>query len=165
MSQTESDRFNAWWRSDERDIYPSKMHAWVVWLAATEAGRERIAKLETENMCAMELEAENERMRRGMSQLCREFREAAQEDAEEGGAIAAAYSYYADRVDVLIEATYERGAEMSGFDQRESADRLLAVRRLLEDNGCDCDCDHHMGEHSADCEVCLACRIEKVIAA
>jgi len=43
------------------------------------------------------------------------------------------------------------------------AARLLAVRRLLEENGCDCDCDHHRGEHSADCEVCLACRIEKAI--
>lgn len=49
MSQTESDRFNAWWRSDERDIYPSKMHAWVTWLAATEAARERLEALEAEN--------------------------------------------------------------------------------------------------------------------
>jgi hypothetical protein len=57
MSQTESDRFNAWWRSDERDIYPSKAHAWVVWLAATKAGRERIAELEAklgDAVCAID---------------------------------------------------------------------------------------------------------------
>jgi len=47
-----------------------------------------------------ELESENERLRHGMSVLCREFREAAQEDAEEGGAMVAAYS--ADRIDVLL---------------------------------------------------------------
>jgi hypothetical protein len=59
----------------------------------------RIAELEAENMGAM---LENERLRHGMSVLCREFRESAQEDTEEGGAMAAAYSYYADRIDVLM---------------------------------------------------------------
>ena len=122
MSQTESDRFNTWWWSNERDIAPSKAHAWAVWWAATKALEAENAKLvdvivEGQGVGALphdgmaygfmpkriaELEAENERLRRGMSQLCREFREAAQEDSEEGGAMAAAYSYYAERIDVLM---------------------------------------------------------------
>lgn len=95
MSQTESERFNAWWWSDARNINPSKAHAWVVWLAAATVARERLE----------ELEVENERLRHGMSVLCREFREAAQEDIEEGGDMAAAYSYYADRIDALMQPT------------------------------------------------------------
>lgn len=42
-------------------------------------------------------------------------------------------------------------------------ERLRAVRKLLEENGCDCPCDHHADEHGPGCEVCLACRIEKVL--
>lgn len=41
----------------------------------------------------------------------------------------------------------------------ESDERLRAVRKLLEENGCDCQCDHHPDERGDDCEVCLACRI------
>lgn len=43
------------------------------------------------------------------------------------------------------------------------ADRLRAVRKLLEENGCDCPCDHHPDERGDDCEVCLACRIGEAV--
>lgn len=42
-------------------------------------------------------------------------------------------------------------------------DRLRAVRRLLEENGCECTCDHHPDERGDDCEVCLACRIGEAV--
>lgn len=45
----------------------------------------------------------------------------------------------------------------------QADERLRAVRRLLESNGCDCPCDHHRGERGAGCEVCLACRIGEVV--
>ena len=45
----------------------------------------------------------------------------------------------------------------------EADERLRAVRKLLEEHGCDCPCDHHADEHGPDCEVCLGCRIEKVL--
>lgn len=35
--------------------------------------------------------------------------------------------------------------------------------RLLEENGCDCDCGHHQDEHEPDCGRCLACRVEEVV--
>lgn len=50
--------------------------------------------------------------------------------------------------------------------QRNSMDadeRLRAVRRLLEENGCECPCDHHPDERGPDCEVCLACRIGEAV--
>jgi hypothetical protein len=50
--------------------------------------------------------------------------------------------------------------------QRSSMDadeRLRAVRRLLEENGCECPCDHHPDERGPDCEVCLACRIGEAV--
>ena len=50
--------------------------------------------------------------------------------------------------------------------QRSSMDaeeRLRAVRKLLEENGCDCPCDHHPDERGDDCEVCLACRIGEAV--
>ena len=40
------------------------------------------------------------------------------------------------------------------------ADRL---RKLLEENGCECPCDHHPDERGPDCEVCLACRIGEAV--
>lgn len=46
---------------------------------------------------------------------------------------------------------------------REEADRVGAVKLLLEANGCDCDCEHHHDEHDADCDRCLACRISWAI--
>lgn len=42
---------------------------------------------------------------------------------------------------------------------REAEAKLNRVRELLEENGCDCECDHHPEEHDDDCERCLACRI------
>jgi hypothetical protein len=42
---------------------------------------------------------------------------------------------------------------------REEADRVGAVKLLLEANGCDCDCDHDAESHDSDCDRCLACRI------
>lgn len=38
-------------------------------------------------------------------------------------------------------------------------ERLRAVRRLLEEHGCTCPCDHHWEERGPDCEVCLACLV------
>lgn len=46
---------------------------------------------------------------------------------------------------------------------REEADRVGAVKLLLEANGCDCDCEHHHDEHGADCDRCLACRVSWAI--
>lgn len=45
----------------------------------------------------------------------------------------------------------------------EADERLRVVRRLLEENGCDCPCDHHADERGPDCEVCLACRIGEAV--
>lgn len=50
--------------------------------------------------------------------------------------------------------------------QRNSMDadeRLRAVRKLLEENGCECPCDHHPDERGDECEVCLACRIGEAV--
>lgn len=46
---------------------------------------------------------------------------------------------------------------------REEADRVGAVKLLLEANGCDCDCNHDAESHDSDCERCLACRISWAI--
>lgn len=48
--------------------------------------------------------------------------------------------------------SYQRGS-------MEADERIRAVCKLLSQNGCDCDCDHHYEEHDDDCERCLACRI------
>lgn len=45
----------------------------------------------------------------------------------------------------------------------EADERLRAVRKLLEENGCECPCDHHPDERGDDCEVCLACRIGEAV--
>lgn len=45
-----------------------------------------------------------------------------------------------------------------------AAAQVRAVRKLLEENGCDCLCDHHTDERGADCEkLCLACRIGEAV--
>ena len=41
--------------------------------------------------------------------------------------------------------------------------KLDAVRSLLSENGCNCECGHHWEEHDDDCERCLACRIDAAI--
>ena len=46
---------------------------------------------------------------------------------------------------------------------REEADRVGAVKLLLEKNGCDCACDHDAESHDSDCDRCLACRISWAI--
>lgn len=45
----------------------------------------------------------------------------------------------------------------------EADERLRAVRKLLEENGCECPCDHHPDERGSACEVCLACRIGEAV--
>lgn len=45
----------------------------------------------------------------------------------------------------------------------DADERLRAVRKLLEENGCECPCDHHPDERGPDCEVCLACRIGEAV--
>ncbi len=45
----------------------------------------------------------------------------------------------------------------------EADERLRAVRKLLEDNGCECPCDHHQDERGPDCEVCLACLVGEAV--
>ncbi len=50
--------------------------------------------------------------------------------------------------------------------QRSSMDaeeRLRAVRKLLEENGCECPCDHHWEERGPECEVCLACLVGEAV--
>ena len=50
--------------------------------------------------------------------------------------------------------------------QRNSMDadeRLRAVRCLLEENGCECECEHHWEDHDDDCDRCLACRIAEAV--
>jgi hypothetical protein len=44
-----------------------------------------------------------------------------------------------------------------------AAAALHAVRKLLEENGCDCPCDHHPDERGDDCEVCFACRVGEAV--
>ena len=45
----------------------------------------------------------------------------------------------------------------------DADDRLRAVRKLLEENGCECPCDHHPDERGDDCDLCLACRIGEAV--
>ncbi len=45
----------------------------------------------------------------------------------------------------------------------EADERLRAVRKLLEWNGCECECEHHWEDHDDDCDRCLACRIGEAI--
>ena len=40
---------------------------------------------------------------------------------------------------------------------------IEAVGAILEENGCDCDCDHHPEEHDPGCRRCLACRIDQAL--
>jgi hypothetical protein len=41
--------------------------------------------------------------------------------------------------------------------------QMDAILKLLEENGCDCPCDHHPDERGDDCEQCLACLIEMAV--
>jgi hypothetical protein len=40
---------------------------------------------------------------------------------------------------------------------------LNMLYKLLEDNGCNCVCDHHHAEHLDDCVRCLACRLAQCL--
>ena len=46
---------------------------------------------------------------------------------------------------------------------RNAEDRLDRVRALLEQNGCDCECDHGTDDHAMSCGRCFACRIQGAI--
>ena len=54
-------------------------------------------------------------------------------------------------------------AALSLLDERTVAlDKLRRIGRLLEDNGCDCECGCDSDGHDDQCEICLACRIGEV---
>ena len=82
-----------------------------------------------------------------------------------------------DRTGVIVADAYESNRDGTVFGVRISdpnaqlvaaarntapalARAYLAVCKVLEDNGCDCDCEHHPEEHDDDCVRCLACRVE-----
>ena len=77
----------------------------------------------------------------------------------------------ADRLRLRADADTKAKAEWENlFNERnrlwrEEADRVGAVKLLLEKNGCDCDCDcaHDAESHDSDCDRCLACRISWAI--
>jgi len=46
---------------------------------------------------------------------------------------------------------------------REEADRVGAVKLLLEANGCDCDCEHGREDHTGTCEMCFPCRVSAAV--
>lgn len=48
------------------------------------------------------------------------------------------------------------------LELRESV-TLGTIERLLGENGCNCDCDHHWEEHDVDCVRCFACEVGHVL--
>lgn len=44
--------------------------------------------------------------------------------------------------------------------EHEASARIASALKLIEKNGCDCECMHHWEDHNEDCERCLACMIE-----
>jgi len=44
-----------------------------------------------------------------------------------------------------------------------NAEKLVRVRELLSENGCDCECDHDHGDHDDDCDECFPCRVALAI--
>lgn len=84
----------------------------------------------------------------------------------------AAYSAAVDEADRLRRLFDDAGegqfnvlnlVESYQRNSMEADERLRAVRKLLEENGCECPCDHHPDERGPDCEVCLACRIGEAV--
>lgn len=57
----------------------------------------------------------------------------------------------------IFAATYE----LEG--SRSDRDKIADIEILLQDNGCDCDCEHAFDEHAEDCERCLACQVQEAI--
>lgn len=45
-------------------------------------------------------------------------------------------------------------------EHSEASARIMNALKLIEKNGCDCECRHHWEDHDEDCERCLACLIE-----
>lgn len=41
--------------------------------------------------------------------------------------------------------------------------RVAAVGKVLEHNGCDCECGHAADDHDDDCERCLACCVSEAL--
>lgn len=52
---------------------------------------------------------------------------------------------------------------MSALGPSEASERILNALKLIEKNGCDCECDHHWEDHDEECERCLACLIEHAL--
>ena len=91
---------------------------------------------------------------------------------EEDNDLLAAYSAAVDEADRLRRLFDDAGegqfnvlnlVESYQRNSMEADERLRAVRKLLEENGCECPCDHHPDERGPDCEVCLACRIGEAV--
>lgn len=45
-------------------------------------------------------------------------------------------------------------------EHSDASARIASALKLIEKNGCDCECQHHWEDHDEDCERCLACMIE-----
>ena len=101
------------------------------------------------------------------------------EDASNFGALlAAAVNALPSLLDAYDALAAVRGERDAFRARAESAERMLkaapgtiraadvrlrAIGDLLEQNGCDCECDHHPEEHADDCDRCLACRINDAL--
>ena len=65
-----------------------------------------------------------------------------------------------DETDEQLAKALVESYQRSSMDAEE---RLRAVRKLLEENGCECPCDHHWEERGPECEVCLACLVGEAV--
>ena len=54
-------------------------------------------------------------------------------------------------------------ARAAQAERDEATTKLVAVAKRLEENGCDCECNHCWEDHDEDCERCLACLIDETI--
>lgn len=72
-----------------------------------------------------------------------------------------------ERCNGLLKEAREARARAARLEAKlEAAERALAAAvSLLEKNGCGCDCGHDSEGHDDECDRCLACRIEKALAA
>lgn len=48
-------------------------------------------------------------------------------------------------------------------ERDDLAARVQRVEEVLSAHGCDCDCGCDCDGHASDCDVCLACRIEREV--
>ncbi len=58
----------------------------------------------------------------------------------------------------IFSAVLELGARL-----RAAEARIERVGAILSDEGCDCYCDCDSDGHNADCDLCLACRIDREV--